>query len=170
MFRSLYFHYILMLKIFAHIIFHDNFTQKTRSTKSIFFFKDTVRRPRVFKNPFLIAMSSHENRNTQSEALDSRSIARIDSVEHALGAAIPRFRDYVCVYRLQLCTHTNVYTHTQSRWEPELTAVLVALYILNLVAKFSNVALIDSANWKKVFVSRPWKLAQPIGLLNNFHM
>ena len=49
-----------MLKIFAHIIFHDNFTQKTRSTKSIFFFKDTVRRPRVFKNPFLIAMSSHE--------------------------------------------------------------------------------------------------------------
>ena len=54
-----------MFKIFTHIIFHDNFTQKTRSTQSIYFFKDTVRRPRVFKNPFLIAMSSHENRNTQ---------------------------------------------------------------------------------------------------------
>ena len=61
-----------MSEIFAHIFFHDNFAQKTRSTKSIYFFKDTVRRPRVFKNPFLIAMSSHENRNTHDRITGCR--------------------------------------------------------------------------------------------------
>jgi len=51
--------------IFVHIIFHDNFTQKTRSIRILvvrvfILYNETVRRMRIFKNLFLIAMSSQK--------------------------------------------------------------------------------------------------------------
>jgi hypothetical protein len=53
--------------IFVHIIFHDNFTQKTRSIRILvlvvrvfILYNETVRRMRIFKNLFLIAVSSQK--------------------------------------------------------------------------------------------------------------
>ena len=73
MFRSIYpLHFdVKDTHIHIHIIFHKNFTQKTRSTASIYFYKVTVRRPRVFKNLVLLAMSSQKNRNTHDRKFNA---------------------------------------------------------------------------------------------------
>ena len=62
-----------MLGIFVHIIFHKNFTQKTRSTESIFFLKETgdsmaaagIQKTGYNRHEFLENRNTHDRKCTE---------------------------------------------------------------------------------------------------------